>query len=203
MTNTPKKWEEEERLFYGGEKAEEKKRFEANNERWQLDKSRIICKCSLDNGPSLSTILLFSQTSSGNKRKSRKLDLCPTSSSLLGDWKLWEHWHNWGGCFVVGRTGCKIQIMNVLPLERAMRITCLLLRWRNKILKISAACLRLPLSQKSLMQDAGREVDRFPARLLVEVRRETNVFKSGEFFFSGSHSSKLASDGEVWHTSGI
>ena len=35
---------------------------------------------------------------------------------------------------------------------------------------------------------ATNEVDRFPASLLVEVRRDYNALKSGEFFFSGFHS---------------
>ena len=47
------------------------------------------------------------------------------------------------------------------------------------------------------------DVDRFPAWLLVEVRRETNVSKSGEFFFPRSNSIKFATDGKVWHISGI
>ena len=71
----------------------------------------------------------------------------------------------------------------------------------------SEIALRLGQPEQQCMQgkthEDGSHIDRFPARLLVEVRRETNVFKSGEFFFSGSHSAKLASDGEVWHTSGI
>ena len=33
--------------------------------------------------------------------------------------------------------------------------------------------------------------------------RGTNVFQSGEFSFSGLHSTKLATDGKVWHISGI
>ena len=37
----------------------------------------------------------------------------------------------------------------------------------------------------------------------MEVRRGTNVFESREFFFSGLHSLNLATDGEVWHISGI
>ncbi len=35
---------------------------------------------------------------------------------------------------------------------------------------------------------AALRLDRFPASLLVEVRRDYNALKSGELFFSGFHS---------------
>ena len=46
-------------------------------------------------------------------------------------------------------------------------------------------------------QIAVSVVVRVPNPLPQEVGWGTNVFKSGEFFFSGSHSSKLVLDGEV------
>ena len=49
----------------------------------------------------------------------------------------------------------------------------------------------------------GPHLVRVPDPLPQEMGRGTNVFKSGEFFFSGSHSSELFMDGKVWHQSGI
>ena len=43
---------------------------------------------------------------------------------------------------------------------------------------------------------------RVPDPLPQEMGRGTNVFKSGEFFFSSSHSKKIVADREEWHQSG-